>query len=322
MAPAPDLLAHYGAAVVFAWAFAVQAGLPAPAVPMLLGAGALSGSGHMDLAVSILAAMTATLGADVLWYALGRSHGLRVLETLCRFSLDPDSLIRHAKERFAAHRARYLIVAKFLPGVNPLAAGLAGVVALRVDFFLFYAAAGALLWAGAWIMVGYLFARRHRSDRDRECPLRSAVAHRDRGGAGALHRIQVREAAPVSASSRKARIDPVELKRRVERRRAAGDRRSEDESGPRDESVRNPWARWISPEMLRDPHQLIPKRSEIVFYCAEPERQRALGWPPAELSWLQKPPSAQRGLEGWRQAGFAVEPLASSRPVRSRRSSF
>src|SRR2546425_13109872 len=63
VAPVPDLVAEYGVAIVFAWAFAVQAGLPAPAVPMLLGAGALSGSGHMDLAVSILAAMIATLGA-------------------------------------------------------------------------------------------------------------------------------------------------------------------------------------------------------------------------------------------------------------------
>src|SRR5437870_6506986 len=104
MSPAPDLLMNYGLVVVFAWAFAVQAGLPAPAVPMLLGAGALSGAGRMDLAMAVIAAMTATLGADVLWYALGRSHGLRVLETLCRFSRDPDTLIRHAKERFAAHR--------------------------------------------------------------------------------------------------------------------------------------------------------------------------------------------------------------------------
>src|SRR6266849_10401171 len=158
VAPAPDFLAHYGTAVVFAWAFAVQAGVPAPAVPMLLGAGALSGSGHMDLALSILAAMTATLGADVLWYSLGRSHGLRVFEILCRFSMDPDSLIRHAKERFAAHRVRYLIIAKFLPGVNPLAAGLAGVVPIRPDRFLLYAAAGSLLWAGAWITLGYLCA--------------------------------------------------------------------------------------------------------------------------------------------------------------------
>src|SRR5262249_57939406 len=85
--PAPDLLACYGPAVVFGWAFAVQAGVPAPAVPMLLGAGALSGSGHMDLALSIVAAMTATVGADVLWYALGRVYGVRGFESLCLVSL-------------------------------------------------------------------------------------------------------------------------------------------------------------------------------------------------------------------------------------------
>ena len=45
----PDLPVQYGVAVVFVWAFAVQAGLPVPAVPMLLGAGALSGSGHMNI---------------------------------------------------------------------------------------------------------------------------------------------------------------------------------------------------------------------------------------------------------------------------------
>ena len=122
MSAAPDLLTQYGLAVVFVWALAVQAGAPMPAVPMLLGAGALSGSGRMDLAFAIAAAMAAAVGADLLWYALGRSHGTRVLELLCRFSLDADSLIRHAKERFVVHRLRYLVLAKFLPGVNPLAA--------------------------------------------------------------------------------------------------------------------------------------------------------------------------------------------------------
>src|SRR5262245_43831974 len=48
----PDLLVQYGVAVLFAWAFAVQAGLPLPAAPVLLGAGPLrvrpdeSGAGH------------------------------------------------------------------------------------------------------------------------------------------------------------------------------------------------------------------------------------------------------------------------------------
>ena len=88
---------QHGVAVLVAWAFAVQAGVPVPAVPILVGAGALSGSGRMDLAIAVAAAMAATLGADVLWYSLGRAHGTRVLEILCRFSLDPDSRIRRAK---------------------------------------------------------------------------------------------------------------------------------------------------------------------------------------------------------------------------------
>ncbi len=61
MSPAPDLLMNYGLVVVFAWAFVVQEGAPAPALPMLLGAGALSGSGRMDLALAITAAMAATV---------------------------------------------------------------------------------------------------------------------------------------------------------------------------------------------------------------------------------------------------------------------
>src|SRR4029077_10403289 len=106
--PVPDLLMQHGLVVLCAWAFAVQAGVPAPALPVLLGAGALSGSGRMSLAAAVGAAMAATLCADVLWYVLGRSHGTRVLGILCRFSLDPDSLTRHAKQRFAAHGLRYL----------------------------------------------------------------------------------------------------------------------------------------------------------------------------------------------------------------------
>jgi membrane protein DedA with SNARE-associated domain len=57
MTPAPDLLLEHGLAVVFVLAFAVQAWMPAPAIPMLLGAGALCGSGRMDLALAVAAAM-------------------------------------------------------------------------------------------------------------------------------------------------------------------------------------------------------------------------------------------------------------------------
>lgn len=311
MSSPADLLTQYGLVIVFAWAFAVQAGAPAPAVPMLLGAGALSGAGRMDLALAILAAMAATLGADVLWYWLGRFHGTRVLELLCRFSLDPDSLIRRAKERFVAHRLRYLVLAKFLPGANPLAAGLAGAVPIPLERFVLYAAAGALLWAGAWMTLGYLCA-----------DVIAGIA----AGAGRLGTplILVLAAALVVYLAckfarrqrflrhlRKARITPIELKRRLE----AGDhpvifdlRTTLDiETTP----FGIPGARWISPEALDEPHQLIHKNSEVVFYCAEPREatsaRRALLL--ARHGYKNVHP-LQGGLDGWRQAGFVVEPLA------------
>jgi len=210
----PDLLAHYGVAVVFIAAFAVQAGVPAPAVPMLLGAGALSGTGHMNLAVSIVAATTATLAADVLWYSLGRAKGPRAFETLSRFSLDPDSLIRNVKERFAAHRTRYLIVAKFLPCVNPLAAGLAGVVALRPDAFLLCAVAGALLWAGAWIMLGYFCTGVIAVVASATARLGTALVIAVAAALTLYIAIKYAMRCRFLRHLRKARIDPIELQRR------------------------------------------------------------------------------------------------------------
>jgi membrane protein DedA with SNARE-associated domain/rhodanese-related sulfurtransferase len=310
MSSGRDLLTQYGLPIIFGWAFAVQAGAPAPALPMLIGAGALSGAGRMNLALAIAAAMAATLAADVLWYWLGRFHGARVLELLCRFSLDPDSLIRHAKERFVAHRLRYLVLAKFLPGVNPLAAGLAGAVPIRLDRFVLYAAAGALLWAGAWMTLGYL------------CADVIVLIATGAGRLGTPLVLVIAAALLIYLAYkfarrqrflrhlRKARITPIELNRRLQ----AGDhpvifdlRTTLDiETIP----YGIPGARWISVAALDEPQQLIHKNSEVVFYCAEPREatsaHRALLL--ARHGYKSVHP-LQGGLDGWRQAGFVVEPL-------------
>ena len=149
-----DLLMRHRMLVIFAWSFGVQGGAPIPAVPLLLGAGALAGASDISLTLAVATAVAATLAADVLWYCLGLFVGGRILGILRRFSLDPDSFVRDAKERFQAHRARFLVLAKFLPGVNPLASALAGVVALRPVTFLSFDVVGAVLWAGGWMTVG------------------------------------------------------------------------------------------------------------------------------------------------------------------------
>ena len=318
MGPVPDVLVHHGIVVLFAWAFAVQAGMPAPAVPLLLGAGALSGAGQMDLALAVAAAVTAAIGADVLWYLLGRSYGTRVLEVLCRFSLDPDSLIRHAKERFAAHQVRYLVIAKFLPGVNPLAAGLAGAVPIRADRFAAAASAGAVLWAGAWIGLGYLFAgaiglvlaTAARAGR----PLAIAA------GIGLLGYLAIKfvRRRRFLRHLRRARITAEELRRRLDAGEAVSvfDLRTavDVEAAP----YGIPGARWVPPERLDDPEQLIARSREVIFYCAEPREATS-----ARMAlildthgYTQVHPLSG-GLEGWRRAGFPVAPLRAELGRRS-----
>lgn len=310
MIPVPDVLIKHGFTVLFAWAFAVQAGLPAPAVPLLLGAGALSGSGQMNLTLAVGAAAVATLGADVLWYALGRAHGVRVLGALCRFSLDPDSFIRDAKERFLAHRLRYLVLAKFLPGLNPLAAGLAGVASVRPEQFLLYAAVGAVLWAGVWITLGYACAELIGAVVTRAAALGPPLLGLLGMALSVYLVVKYARRHRFLRHLRKARITAIDLKRRLD----AGDhlviidlRTALDvETAP----YQIPGARWIAPETLRHPHSLISRDREVVFYCAEPREATsariALRLAAGGLKDLH---ALSGGIESWCQAGYPVEPL-------------
>src|SRR5437762_10254837 len=144
--------------MLFAWVFADQAGIPIPVVPLLLGAGALAGGQRLSLSFAIALAVAASLVADLAWYAVGRRHGLRALGVLCRITLEPDSCLRRAQNLFLRHRLRALLIAKFLPGVNPLAAGLAGAVGVGVVRFVAYDLGGAVAWAGTWTGLGYVMS--------------------------------------------------------------------------------------------------------------------------------------------------------------------
>jgi membrane protein DedA with SNARE-associated domain/rhodanese-related sulfurtransferase len=305
-----DLLVQYGVVLVFAWVFAVQAGMPIPAGPMLLGAGALSGSGQMNLALALGAAIAAAVGADVLWYSLGRSQGTRLLETLCRFSMNPDSVVRDAKERFGAHGVRYVVLAKFLPGMNPLAAGLAGAVPIRLERFLLYASTGALLWVGAWITLGYLFADIIGRIATSAAPVGTLLVIVIAVALTSYLAFKFVRRRRFFRHLRKARITPIELKRRLE----AGDhivivdlRTALDVATT---PYRIPGALEIGPEALQHPYRLIPRDTEVVFYCAEPREATSarMALRLASHSFKNVHPLTG-GFEAWRQAGFVVEPV-------------
>jgi membrane protein DedA with SNARE-associated domain len=152
----PFLLRH-GYWVLFVNVLTEQAGLPIPAVPVLLGMGALAGLGNFSLAAALGLAIFASLVSDLIWYRLGRVRGHSILNLLCRISLEPDSCISNTKTRFRKLGALALLFAKFVPGLNTAAAPMAGLSRMPLLKFLAADVAGATAWSGTFLTIGYLF---------------------------------------------------------------------------------------------------------------------------------------------------------------------
>ena len=153
-----QLIQHYGLAFVFVNVLLLQAGLPVPAYPTLIITGALASRGGASLPALVATAIVAALIADIAWYLAGRKYGSRVLQTICRVSLSPDSCVRQTESIFARWGARSLAVAKFIPGFASVATSMAGVVRVPPWKFALFDAIGAGLWSGVAIGLGFLFS--------------------------------------------------------------------------------------------------------------------------------------------------------------------
>jgi membrane protein DedA with SNARE-associated domain len=153
-----EMLVHYGYALLVATVFVEQIGVPIPAAPMLVAAGALVGSGRLSFALVLLLSTAGAVFADAIWYELGRRKGTRILELLCRISLEPDSCVRRTEDVFARHGAKSLLVAKFVPGLSTVAPPLAGIFRMRWSRFLAFNAVGTMIWVGTFVGLGWLFA--------------------------------------------------------------------------------------------------------------------------------------------------------------------
>jgi hypothetical protein len=82
-------------------------------------------------------------------------RGPQVLGLLCRISLEPDSCVRQTENAFLRYGVRFLLFAKFVPGLGTLGPPLAGAAGVGVLRFSFYSASGASLWISAWMALGY-----------------------------------------------------------------------------------------------------------------------------------------------------------------------
>src|SRR5713226_327049 len=96
------LITEYGLALVFANVLLEQLGLPIPAVPVLVVAGALAAEGELSSFAVFGVAFVACMIGDAIWFLAGRCYGRRVMAFLCRVSLSPDSCVRQTDFRLEA----------------------------------------------------------------------------------------------------------------------------------------------------------------------------------------------------------------------------
>src|ERR671910_242746 len=155
---AADFLIRHGYALLFGWVLLEQMGLPIPAAPLLIAAGALAGAGKMNLTFAVALAFIAVILADLFWYSLGRYRGGRILKLLCRISLEPDSCVRRTENLFVRHGAHSLLVAKFVPGLNTAAPSLAGIFRMPVRRFMIFDSLGGFFWVATFTSSGLIFS--------------------------------------------------------------------------------------------------------------------------------------------------------------------
>ena len=262
-------MVRHGEALIFFYIFADQLGVPLPAVPALLGMGALAAVGKINGALALALGVIATVGADLIWYGLGRTRGAVVLRLLCKISLERDSCVRRTEDIFLRYGVRALIVAKFVPGLGLVAPPLAGVVGVGLPRFATYSALGALLWVGTWSGLGYLAGDTVHLVARQSGRLGLAV-----GGflavVGLVAYVVVKwiQRRRFLRSLEVARISPDELKRQLD----AGasplivDLRSDLDLAAAPLVI--PGALRISPEALEHRHVEIPRDRDVTVYCS------------------------------------------------------
>ena len=151
-----SIAAHQGYALTFVLLFAEALGLPFPAAIALVAAGAGVASHTLSGPAVLLAAMVALLIGDSAQFWLGRYSGWALLGFLCRLSMNPETCILRSAESFYKRGKLTLVVAKFIPGINTMAAPLAGSMKMRYGQFLQLDFAGALLYTVTYLLIGYV----------------------------------------------------------------------------------------------------------------------------------------------------------------------
>jgi membrane protein DedA with SNARE-associated domain/rhodanese-related sulfurtransferase len=308
-----EFLLHHGYAVLLVWVFAEQIGLPVPSLPLLLAAGALAGTGHLNFFACLIVSVFASVCADSIWFEMGRLRGIKVLQLLCKISLEPDSCVRKTEGLFSTQGARSLLVAKFFPGFSTVAPPLAGVFHMRLGRFLVYDAGGSLIWAGSFLTLGYLFSGQIERIAERAASLGGGLLVLIVGAMGGYIGYKIIARQRFLRELRISRITVEELKEKMDEGEQVMivDLRHHLDFDADPETI--PGAFRIDAKELEEKNDHLPRDREVILYCTCPNEATS-----ARLALLLRRQGIkhirplQGGLDAWREQGYPVAGVVHS----------
>ncbi len=312
------LFLRHAYSVLFGWVLVEQAGLPIPSVPLMLAAGTMSAAHKVQVALILPVILLACLMADTMWWWLGRRFGSRVLDVLCRMSLDASTCVNRAQGSIARRGGLTLLFAKFVPGVSTIAAPIAGQSGMAYYEFVVFDMAGTLIWAGAWLFAGRFFGDMARRSNE----LFGTLTH----FAVALVLLMILgmiiyryvQRRRFLAELRGLRLEPEQLLAMIDEARSDGAQAPFiiDLRHPLDvltDPEVLPGALRIGPDELKLHRDEIPQDREIVLYCTCPSEETSakVAMELRRLGVLRVRP-LRGGLQGWKDAGYPLEAVLAT----------
>jgi membrane protein DedA with SNARE-associated domain len=149
---------HWSYLAVFSIVAAESLGIPLPGETTLVTAALLAATPGQHLLIwgIILAGIAGAIIGDNIGYGIGWWGGYRLLVRYGRYIRLDQGRVKVARYIFMRHGPKVVFFGRFVSILRAYAAFLAGTSRMRWPLFLFYNAAGGIVWATAWGLAAYL----------------------------------------------------------------------------------------------------------------------------------------------------------------------
>src|SRR3982074_85961 len=155
-----SLLTAYGYLAGFIVGGSESIGIPVPGETMLVTAAIYAGTtGRLSIFWVIVASSTGAIVGDNIGYVIGRTGGYRLLKRYGRYIRLEENRLRLGQYLFHKHGPKVVFFGRFISVLRIFAAFLAGVNQMHWRRFLFFNAAGGIIWSTLYGTAAYLLGQ-------------------------------------------------------------------------------------------------------------------------------------------------------------------